>query len=479
MQLIKKIWNWLTTSVGVYNPKSHPSLYPIDVTKLVKDLNIKEEAETLAKAGKPSPDAKQLSSTEILAIQRINQIRTDYIDWATIRQTALNNTLTQHDVTKSLNRALGSVDEFNSKAARLLTEHDALIDKLALTARNKQDELLKFREQHKLSRTANYPTSTGRVFGYAIAFLLVIIEALMNSYLFSEGLDSGLIGGFTYAFLSAVINIFFAFMFGLHLIRFIFHKKILYKMIGLISAVLAALTIITVSLSIAHLRDALSLNQSEPAKMVLNTLLESPFILNDIFSWFLLAISIIFALISLFDGLKMDDLYPQYGSISRQAHEALEEYEEELSNLRFLLEEVKDETLEYIENITTQSQTNISIFERTIDDKKSSKLKLDQALNNANDALQVLISTFRTTNGQYREQLIAPAYFKKMPELDSLDIKLFDTVEDNNLLIKQKELLKKLLDKLQSIRIEIQNSFNDKFDRYKTLSGNFNDGEAH
>ena len=118
MQLIKKIWNWLTTSVSAYNPKSHPSLYPIDVTKLVKDLNIKEEAETLAKAGKPSPDAKQLSSTEILAIQRINQVRTDYIDWATIRQTALNNTLTQHDVTKSLNRALGSVDEFNSKAAR-------------------------------------------------------------------------------------------------------------------------------------------------------------------------------------------------------------------------------------------------------------------------------------------------------------------------------------------------------------------------
>ncbi len=479
MRLINRLWTWLTKVNMSSSTKGHPTLYPIDAAELVKELRIKEEAEALAKAGKPSPDQKQLSATENHAIQRINQIRTDYIDWGTMRQAVLNNTLTQHDVTKSLNRALGAVDEFNSQASRLLTEHDALMSNLASTAQNKQNELLKFREQHNLSRMAHYPSSTGKIFGYVLAFFLIIIEALLNSYLFSEGLDSGLIGGFIYALLSAGINIFVAFILGMYLIRFIFQKKFMYKFIGILSVFFALFMILTISLSIAHLRDALSLSQAEPAKLVLNTLITTPFNLNDIFSWLLLAISIVFALGALFDGLKMDDNYPGYGSSSRNANEAKEEYEEELSNLRALLEEIKDEILEEVDNVITQSQTNISIFERTIDDKKSSKIKLDQALNNAHDTLQVLISTFRDVNRQHRGQLAVPTYFKKTPELDRLDIKLFTANEDNNLLLKQKEQLQNLLEKLQEIRLEIQNSFNEKFDRYKPLNGNFIDGVSN
>ena len=47
MGLIARFWNWLTASAIAQPRKGHPDLYPIDIDKLAKELNLVVEAKRL------------------------------------------------------------------------------------------------------------------------------------------------------------------------------------------------------------------------------------------------------------------------------------------------------------------------------------------------------------------------------------------------------------------------------------------------
>ena len=60
----------------------------------------------------------------------------------------------------------------------------------------------------------------------------------------------------------------------------------------------------------------------------MSEVIEKPFILHDVKSWWLAGIGLLFAFISLIDGFKWDDPYPGYGDVALRREAGREEYQD-------------------------------------------------------------------------------------------------------------------------------------------------------
>ena len=473
MNFLQRVWGWLTHSRQRNAGKAHPDLNPYDVKKLVWELNLKIEARRLGEAGVPAPDAVRPGGAEAEAIQRVDRVRQDYVDWAAIRLSVLNERLEKTDVTHTVNRARQADQEFERKASSLITEQEAVLRATGERARQLDAELLAFKSEHGLTRGAIYPTGARAFFGYALLAFLVVFEGLLNASFFAQGLDSGLLGGAAYAMSLAALNVAIAYGLGRWPSRYLHHKQPGMKMLGW-SAVLAALIcMVVVGMSIAHFRDALTAGSTEAPAEAMRALMTAPLILKDLMSWGLLGMSVLFALIAFFDGHRSDDLYPGYGKVARRADTAAEEYETELQYLRSGLDKLREQEVNALDAAARDAQAGVATFATTIDDKRSTKLRLEAALQDSANSLEAVLLIFRQENEIARKGLSRPAYFDQPPQLAPLNLPDFGTEADEERLMAQRVLAERLTAEVQEIRGRIQAAFNQKFDLLKPLLQHF------
>ncbi len=478
MGLLERLWNWLTSSGSRKPHKAHPDLYPIDVERIAKDLQLLEQAKRLGEAGLPAPGAAVISGPEAAVVQRVEKARQDYVDWGALRLNVLNRDLGRRNITKDVNRARQADQEFERKASTLLTEQDAIVRGLGEIAGKRKAELENFRTEHQLNRDAHFPTGSGTFLRYAIVAVLVAVEAVLNAKFFAQGLDSGLLGGFVEAGIMAAINVSIAFLMGKFAVPYVNHSRAIPKVLGFLALVAAFAAMGCIGMGIAHYRDSLTAEITNPAKAALEAFLAHPFQLKDFFSWALFAISVVFGLGSLFDGLFSDDLYPRYGSISRRTQSAIDDHEAELNTLRTALEELKNEELEGLDVALKRAQMDVAVFESLIHDKQMAGSRLSTALLDADNSLDALLKKFRTENEIYRNDAQRPAYFDTQPDLRPIQPPSFDTNSEDTALQDQRNLVSTLLAEEQDIRARIQAAFTQQFDRLKPLDSHFPSKEA-
>lgn len=476
--MLKKFWKWLTATAKREPRKAHPDLRPIDVDKLAEELGLAREAARLGRAGLPSSDSVSISGPEAAIVQRVEKARQDYVDWAVLRLNVLNQKIARRDVTRDINRAREAGNSFEQRASTILDEHNGVFTGIADDVRSKNAELQEFREKHQLKRKARYPSGGRTYLLYGLLASLVLIEGALNAVFFSQGMDSGLVGGFIMAAALATVNVAIAFLLGKYFIRYLNHTKLPWKLLGAVATLSALICMVLLGLGIAHYRDALTSDVQVPAQAALGTLLSNPFHLRDVFSWPLFAISVIFATASIFDGLYSDDLYPGYGSISRRAAEVEYDYEDELASVREELEELKDEELATLEKTIQRVQSASADFESLIEDKRSACSRLATALRDADHSLEALLRKFRTENELHRNGVSRPTYFDQSPSLSPLQLPDFDTAKDEVALKSQKELISRLLLDVEQIRAQIQGGFSQRFDRLRPLGDYFMDKVA-
>jgi hypothetical protein len=479
MQLAKRFWTWLTTSAVGTPRKGHPDLYPLDVAKLTRELRLVEEGKRLGEAGLPSPDARTLSGPEAATVQRVERARQDYVDWAVLRLNVLSEDLGRRNVTQAVNRARQADKEFERKASSLLSEQEGVLRGLGDAARQRKAELEAFQSRHHLSREAHYPTSTGLYFRYAFLLLLIVVEGTVNAGFFAQGLSTGLIGGFAQAGILAAVNVMVAFAFGKWGLRYVNHAHLGWKLLGFASLLSAAAVMTAMGLGIAHYRDSLTSEAMDAARSALQTLRASPLELRDTFSWALFGISVAFGVMSLFDGLFTDDLYPGYGPIAKRALEAIDDHEDEMATMRSDLEELKNEELKLLDRTLQDSQAAVATFESLIQNKRDAGSRLSNALLDADNSLDALLGKFRTENDLHRGSVQRPAYFNTRPKLRALQPVDFDTTADETSVRKQRDHVMELQAEVQQVRARIQESFNQQFDSLKPLGTHFpRKGEA-
>lgn len=473
MGLLERLWNWLTSSGSRKPRKAHPDLYPIDVERIAKDLQLVEQAKRLGEAGLPAVEATVISGPEAAIVQRVEKARQDYVDWGALRLNVLNTDLSRRDITKDVNRARQADQEFERKAGALLTEQDAAVRGLGEIARKRKTELESFRFEHQLLREAHFPTGSGSFLRYTFLVALILFEGLLNATFFARGLDTGLLGGFIEAGVMAGFNVAIAFSMGKFAIPYSNHVRALPKFLGVLALVVSLTVMGCIGLGIAHYRDSLAAEISNPAKATMEALLVHPLHLSDFFSWVLFAISVAFGLASLFDGLFSDDLYPKYGAISRRTQSAVDDHEAELNTLRKDLKELKDAELEILDETLKRAQSDISVFESIIHDKQMAGSRLSTALLDADNSLDALIKKFRTENELHRNGVARPAYFDFQPVLRPIQIPSFETDADESVFKEQRSLVSALLAEEADIRAKIQAAFNQQFDQLTPLDSHF------
>jgi hypothetical protein len=436
-------------------------------------LRLVEEGKRLGEAGLPAPDAKTLSGPEAAIVQRVEKARQDYVDWAVLRLNVLCQDLGKRNVTQAVNRARQADKEFERKASAALSEQEGMLRRLGETARRLKGELEDFQARHRIAREPNFPSTSGQYLRVAILVLLVVVEGMANAGFFSQGLSTGLLGGFATAGVLATLNVVTAFAFGKFTVRYWNHTSIGWRLLGFGCFFLAVAAMTCIGLGIAHYRDGLTSESANAAKTALQTLRASPFELRDAFSWALFGISIVFGFASLFEGLYSDDLYPGYGPIARRAQVAIDDHEDEMATMRSTLEELKDEELKAFDRTLQESQAAVAAFQSLIEDKKAAGYRLSTALRDADNSLAALLGKFRTENELHRGGVARPGYFDDKPELLALRLPDFDTTADDVSLKQQSELVTNLLAEAQQVRARIQESFNQQFDRLKPLDTHF------
>lgn len=473
MGLLRRLWNWLTSPRSARRRKAHPDLYPIDVDRLAKELRLAEEAKRLGEAGLPAADATVITGPEAAIVQRVEKARQEYIDWAALRLSISNSDLARRNITKEVNRARQADQEFERKASALLSEQDAIVRGLGEIARKRKEELETFRAEQGLTREAHFPTGTRTYLLYAVLVALIAVEGVLNASFFAQGLETGLLGGFMQAGVMAGINVVIAFLMGKFPIRYVHHRRTIAKSFGFLALAGSFIVMICIGLGIAHYRDSLVGDLVNPSSAALDAFVAHPFRLNDFFSWALFAISLVFGIASLFDGLYSDDLYPGYGGISRRMQEAVDDHEAELDTLRADLEGLKNEALNGLDAVLSQAQADVAGFESCIHDKQKNGLRLATALQDADHSLDALIKKFRTENELHRGTYPRPAYFDTHPEPRPIQWPDFSTKADDTALQEQRDLIRMLLAEEQEIRARIQAAFNQQFDRLKPLDTHF------
>lgn len=420
MNLITKLFHKLSSLTRSLFPKRDE--ITLSVNTIVKRFNLLEEAKKLGLLGLPPFHSKELSSVELEVVRYIEsereRIKQDIIGAIELIDRGIAETQThQHDLKTGLLTA-----DFEREALVILNKQSAWLDKLATSAKNKLEELNAFKSTHQLKREASYPDGAALFFRYALLLLLVSFEGVFNAAFFAEGLSTGLLGGFFYAVTLASINVFSAFILGKTAVRWCFHKQVAFKTVGL-TALCATLGLTVFNaLAIGHLRNAILLESTSPTKDAFQSLLMNPIGFNDLMAWVLFLVTIGFGIAAMIDGLFVDDLYPGYGNISRQAKAAVEEFEEEFEEVHAELEEVKQENIDALDAEIIKANQLLVRFTQQLEDKKAIYKSWAQKLNDSEVVLYATLRAFRSENAKHRNDALLPAYFDTLPTLREVSI---------------------------------------------------------
>lgn len=207
-----------------------------------------------------------------------------------------------------------------------------------------RDELGAFQKKHRLKRAARNPANRLTTLGLLV--VLVGFESALNGVFFAKGADLGLIGGIGTALGISFVNIVFSFSLGSFPMRWVNHRNILVKLVGLLVTIAGVLALIALHGFAAHYRDATAaVGEDRALAAALQTLRSAPIALADLNSFYLFGLGLVLSASAIGKGYTFDDPYPRYGACYRRAKHAREEYSDEHAVLFDDLEDIKEKTV--------------------------------------------------------------------------------------------------------------------------------------
>ena len=413
---------------------ARPENLSLEIDSIVDKFQLVKEAKRLAALGLPSFHEKKPTQKETEVVEHLNLMREE-VQRDYIRQTEdLHAKVVGMELTYKALQSDVLNAEFERQTRKLMDEQGDWLKKLAYNAMVRFKELEVFKKKNGLEREANYPSSSGLILRYSVLVFLVGIEGVLNANFFAEGLSSGLIGGFVYAALLAGINVLGCFFLGRFTVPWIVSKPIAGKLFGAISVVFALCFMLMVAMSIGHIREQLMAGAANPTQQAWAAMQTHFFGLNDLVSWFLVAISLGFAIAAIFDGLTIDDIYPGYGAMVRRCHQTRDEFDAEFEEVKEELEDLKQEKLDLInQGFKTLHELSASL-KKLLLEKEALVRECTDKVSQTEVVLYAVIRKFRIENAIAREDGLRPSYFDSLPSLKPVSMPRLDNVKENALL---------------------------------------------
>jgi hypothetical protein len=304
-----------------------------------------------------------------------------------------------------------SAVQVQSKFAQLETQAEAaradfaghLSHGMDLTWKLKNDvshrsrELESFRRQNELERDAHIPDS--QVLPWGVIAVLVVFEALLNGQLLARGIETGILGGVTYALIIAILNVGIGYSAGRYLFRNVNHLRNYRKAVGFASILLWLGFAFSFNLLVAHYRAALGgSNPGEAERIGFTTFVTTPFAIREMSGWLLFLLGCSFSLIAAADGWKMDDPYPGYGHLYRRFEHSREDYTTQKQELMLELEDIKDAAIATLDRLSLEVEKGAAQYKNIRSNQNHVIEQFDGYMDYLQKCGNELLSIYRQAN---------------------------------------------------------------------------------
>lgn len=456
---LKSMGNLASRKSSSFNSSLYrfPSL---KIDKIASDLRLQQRGEEDGKLNFPTEDSLSLTAVERDAVENIRNLRS----------AALNNFEAELE---SYNARIGSVKDEKEKVELLVGKSKHEIVSISNNWENRLENLRvrvhehqhKLKEFQKKNNIEGPPRESKNLFlTIGIIAILGLIETIMNGYFFAEANPMGYLGGIMLAMIIAFINISFSSIFG-HFSRQINIKYWARKLLGVFLIICFIIFASVLNLAIAHLRDALEVQQWNDALVSsLISLKNAPLELRSINSWLVIGFGAVVSFTSFWKTFSFSDPYPGYSRLWHENELSVDNYADEYNEAHDELDEHFEQASKTLRDEIFRRRDNIKSAEDALAARISLVRNLNIFLDSCSEGVNKLLRIYRDANIKARAQR-APKYFDEVfyfedyntEELSNMQIRIPEVAERD--LIKVEEAVQKGVSKLLQSRKEALSAF--------------------
>ncbi len=402
-----------------------------------RTLEIDQKAADAARHDNPKTLSASLDVTE-------SEICAHFIALARQRRESCEESLARLQLDRQATAAKIDVEQTRDSFARLLSPVEPSLETLKsdrstalYQAKENEARALKhlrwFQQKHGLHyRAASYPQS--QFYHFAIVAALALVEWVALAAFYAEGSDFGLLGGVLIAMTLSIVNISLAILSG-NLLRYVNHRSPRRKGLALTGVAFLYTCFLLVTLAAAHYRVATNdVAQSQPglstqsaisppppqvaqdldqwraARLAWQRFARNPVGFEDVFSWILVVLALIFGIFASYKGYRLDDVYPGYGELDRELNARRTSYEAAKAEYCRLVDQVFDRILQDQARLLSDVKSNIEYYQQLISRSVDERRTFVHDAAEIQDACNIVLKRYRQTNARAR-QSPAPFYF--------------------------------------------------------------------
>ena len=401
-----------------------------------RTLDVDQKATDAARHDNPKTLSASLDVTE-------SEICTHFVGLARQRRESCEVSLNKLQLDRKATAAKINVEQTRDAFARLLTAVEPSLEKLKsdhaaplYQAKENEARALKhlrwFQQKHGLHyRAASYPQSP--LYHFAIVAALALVEWVSLAAFYAEGSDFGLVGGVLIAMTLSIVNISLAILSGC-LLRYVNHRSTRRKALALTGVAFLYACFLLVTLAAAHYRVATNdiaqaqsgvpaigaallpaqgpadLDQWRAARLAWQRFAHNPVGFDDVFSWILVVLAIIFGVFASYKGYRMDDPYPGYGELDREVNARRTAYEAAKTDYCHRVDQVFDRILKEQAHLFSEVKSNIEYYQQLVSQSSDQRRAFLHDTAELQDACNILLKRYRQTNARARTSP-APFYF--------------------------------------------------------------------
>ena len=388
---------------------SSPPMFELDVERIKADLNLVKEGQERGEKNLPPSSSEVMDDIEHKIVARIESEQRQQHHIFNDQLNAYNQHIAQMNLEHEALTIASAAQRASTEFIVKVDEGKSVLFTLWRNVCLIEKQWNEFRTTHNLSQPADYPLS--RLWNFAVILVILAIESVLNGSFLARGLETGLLGGIVEAFVIAAINVAFGFFLGNCVMRYLFHRSLMLRILTLFEVPVSCTIAVFFNLLVGHYRDALGgPDPVHASSIALNSFSMHPFGLVAFESWVLFAMGLFFSLVAAIDGFKMDDPYPGYGKISRKHEEIVQEYTDEKANIMADLSQTCDRALGQIREAQQNLAGRRTEFSHLMDQRQKLLNLFDTRQSYLNSVANDILSTYRNANIRSRTTP-APTHF--------------------------------------------------------------------
>ncbi|MFV0422289.1 hypothetical protein [Oleidesulfovibrio sp.] len=277
--------------------------------------------------------------------------------------------------------------------------------------RKKMRELASFKARNDLTRDAIVPESS--LLQFALITLIILIESLLNSWLFLKGNALGLVGGLIQAMAISCLNVVSAASVGYFVTRYKNHVDKFYRWVACMLTATYLFINFCFNLMVGHYRELMEGPMPEKAmQQAFGHFMASPLNLSNMNSIMLIAIGVLLSLLGLYKGYRsIGDIYPGYGRRLKQYSNALNQYESFKLSFQDTIITLMNEQRTLIRELTKTAGEKCSKYRQLLEDAKGVNQAAGIVAEQIDATYNRLLKEYRKINKEVRTVPV-PAYFE-------------------------------------------------------------------